>query len=81
MLPLDEGSQSGIMVHPIGNIRLARRYELDEVQIAVVGGSLKTRVDEQLKSIAEADELPNLVTMIDHWIDTHQLPTTLSLKA
>jgi len=77
---LDEGSQTHVEVHPLGDEADRRTVKVDEILISKVVPNLKLRLQIELTPvIPDAATRAIVVARVSDWI-SRQLPTTLTLN-
>ena len=78
----EDGSQTWVKIHSVGNPDLVERVDVKQVRIAEVLVDLKPRLTEELQQAklpaANAEALAQLVM---NWLENRKLPTTLKFDA
>ena len=78
---MEEGSQSALWVHPLGNESYLRRLEVKDVRIAEATTDLEARLFAAFESakLPEA-QTPQLVRLVINWLRNKRFPSTLTLN-
>ncbi len=77
---LADGSQTAILVHPVGNESVVHRVEVKDVRIAEATSDLEQRLQEGF-AVAKIgpEQIPLLTAVTVAWLQNKKLPSTLSL--
>jgi len=76
----EEGSQTAIMVHPVGNLEFLHRVDVSQVRIGEATADLGERLREGFKAAGLPDDyLETLSQLTLNWINKTHLPATLRL--
>ncbi len=78
---LEEGSQSALWVHPVGNESYLRRLEVKDVRIAEATTDLEDRLNAAFLSAGFSEsEIPRLTRMVANWLRNKRFPSTLTIN-
>ncbi|MCB1801811.1 MAG: hypothetical protein KDI82_09010, partial [Gammaproteobacteria bacterium] len=78
---LEDGSQTAILVHPVGDEDFLHRVNVGQVQVAEAQAALGKRLDEAFKeAYGESVDSSLLATYGRTWLNRHRLQTTLKIN-
>ncbi|MBM3997988.1 MAG: HDIG domain-containing protein [Planctomycetes bacterium] len=78
---LEEGSQTAVLVHPVGNESLVHRVEVKDVRIAEATADLEQRLNVSFASAGiSAEPNPVLTARVAAWLFAKKIPTTLTVN-
>jgi len=77
----EDGSQTTIWVHPVGNEQSRHRAEVREVRIAEAMASLEGRLRQAFRAANfAAPDVELLTALTAHWLRSQRLPATLTIN-
>jgi putative nucleotidyltransferase with HDIG domain len=77
----EEGDQSAVIVHPVGNEALGERVEVRDIRIAEVSSQLEQRLATELRAVKVPDaKVPQVARLLNNWFQSKGLPVTLKLN-
>ena len=77
----EDGSQTAILVHPVGNEDFLHRVDVGSVQIADAESKLKTRLSEAFRKQYGATTDHAVISQFAHtWLERQGLPPTLKIN-
>jgi cyclic-di-AMP phosphodiesterase PgpH len=78
---LEEGSQSAVWVHPVGNESYLRRLDVNDVRIAEATTDLEPRLATGFESAGFTPPQSSLlVRLTSNWLGNKRFPSTLSIN-
>ncbi|MGE3778783.1 MAG: HD family phosphohydrolase [Pirellulaceae bacterium] len=78
---IEDGSQTAILVHDVGNETAMHRVEVSEVRLAQAGAGLPQRLKREFAAVGFAEKhVDTLSRIVSAWFQTSKLPSTLTLN-